>query len=39
MRRTARFDRRPALRFDVIAPPAHSRACENPHEYAISARP
>jgi hypothetical protein len=38
MRLTARFDRRPTLRFGVIAPAANSRACENPHEYAIFAR-
>jgi hypothetical protein len=39
MRLTARFDRRPALRFGVIALAARSRACENPHEYALFARP
>ena len=39
MRLTARFDRRPALRLAFIAPAVHSPACENPHEYAIFARP
>jgi hypothetical protein len=39
MRPTARFDRRPTLQFGVLEPAAHSRACENPHEYAVFARP